>query len=113
MELMEFRIIEITSASRIRVKSASITTVIIPTSEFLELGEDEVGFLEGRFSQHWKGAYFQGGILNPGWSGRVTAELLVFGEFEVDVGEGVAHAIIFKGTNVLNYVFKGRRPWQE
>lgn len=109
---MEFRIIEITAASKIKVKSAAVTTVILPTNEFLELGEDEVGFLEGRFSHHWKGAYMQGGILNPGWSGRITAELLVFGEFEVEAGEPVAHAIILKGKNVLNYIYKGRHSWQ-
>ena len=73
---MEFKIIDITSASKIKVKSATITTVIIPTNEVLSLDEDEVGILEGRFSHHWKGAYFQGGIINPGWSGKITAELM-------------------------------------
>lgn len=110
---MEFRVIEITSASRVRIKSSGITTVIMPTNELIELGEDEVGFLEGRFSHHWKGAYMQGGILNPGWSGRITAELLVFGEIEIEAGECVAHAIILKGENVLNYTFKGKSSWQE
>lgn len=110
---MEFRIINITAASNVRVKSATLTSVIVPTRELLELGEDEVGFMEGRFSHHQKGVYFQGGILNPGWKGRVTAEFLVFGEFEITEGEQVAHAIILKGENVLGYVFKGLGKWQD
>lgn len=109
---MEFRIIDITAASTVRVKSATLTSMIVPTQETLELDEDEVGFLEGRFSHHQKGAYFQGGILNPGWKGRITGEFLVFGEFEVEKGEQIAHAIILKGENVLGYIFKERRKWQ-
>ena len=111
---MEFKIIDITSASRVRVKTSGIVTVIVPTNELLTLEKDEVGFLEGRFSHHWKGAYFQGGILNPEWSGKVTCELLlVGGEIQIEEGEQVAHAIILKGKNVLNYSFKGTAPWQE
>ncbi len=110
---MEFRIIDITAASTVRIKSASLTSVIVPTKEIIELGEDEVGSLEGRFSHHQKGAYFQGGILNPGWKGKITAEFLVFGEFEIIEGEQVAHAIILKGENILDYTFKGVRKWQE
>jgi len=109
---MEFRIIEITATSTVRVKSATLTSVIVPTQETLELSKDEVGVLEGRFSHHQKGAYFQGGILNPGWKGNGTAEFLVFGEFEILRGEQVAHAIIFKGINTLMYTFKGKRKWQ-
>ena len=109
---MDFKIIEITAASTVRVKSASLTSMIVPTNELLTLREDEVGFMEGRFSHHQKGAYFQGGILNPGWKGKITAEFLVFGEFEIEKGEQVAHAIILKGKNVLDYVFKGLGKWQ-
>ena len=109
---MEFRIIEITAASTVRTKSATLTSVIVPTQEVLELCEDEVGFLEGRFSHHQKGAYFQGGILNPGWKGKITAEFLTFGEFEIEEGEQVAHAIILKGKNIGVYTFKGLGKWQ-
>ena len=109
---MEFKVIEITASSTVRVKSASLTSLIVPTNEELSLSNDEVGFLEGRFSHHQRGAYFQGGILNPGWSGRITAEFLVFGEFEVEKGECVVHAIILKGKNVLGYTFKKRGKWQ-
>lgn len=109
---MEFRVIDITSAASVRVKSATLTSMIVPTNEVLTLGDDEIGVLEGRFSHHQKGAYFQGGLLNPGWSGKVTAEFLVFGEFEIEKDEQVAHAIILKGENVLGYVFRGRGRWQ-
>lgn len=110
---MDFRIVDITAGSTVRIKSATLTSVIVPTREALELGEDEVGFLEGRFSHHQRGAYFQGGILNPGWKGKITAEFLAFGEFEIEEGEQVAHAIILKGKNTLGYLFKGLGKWQE
>ncbi len=110
---MDFRIIDITAASTVRVKSASLTSMIVPTQETIQLDGDEVGFLEGRFSHHQKGAYFQGGILNPGWKGKITAEFLVFGEFEILEGEQVAHAIVLKGKNMLDYTFKEVRKWQE
>jgi len=109
---MEFRIIDITAASTVRIKSATLTSMIVPTQEVIELSEDEIGVLEGRFSHHQKGAYFQGGILNPGWKGKITAEFLAFGEFEIKQGEQVAHAIILKGKNVLGYTFSGLRKWQ-
>lgn len=46
---MEFRIIDITSASSVKVKSATLTSVITPTNELLTFGEDEVGFLEEKW----------------------------------------------------------------
>ena len=111
---MDFRIIDITAASAIKVKSSGVSTVIVPTNEELTIAPDEVGFLEGRFSHHWKGAYFQGGILNPGWKGRITCELLIVGgEIQLEKGEQVAHAVILKGTNVLNYQYRGTTAWQE
>lgn len=111
---MEFRVVDITSASQVKIKASGVATVILPTNEVLALDEDEVGFLEGRFSHHWKGAYFQGGILNPGWKGRVTCELLVIGgEVEIAKDEQVAHAIILRGENVFGYVYKGTSKWQE
>ena len=110
---MEFRIIDITAASTVRIKSATLTSMIVLTNELLILGEDEIGFLEGRFTHHQKGAYFQGGILNPGWEGKITAEFLVFGEFEIEKDEQVAHAIILKGKNALGYTFTRVRKWQE
>lgn len=110
---MDFRIVDITAASTVRIKSATLTSMIVPTNEVIELGKDEVGYLEGRFSHHQKGAYFQGGILNPDWKGKVTAEFLVFGEFEIKEGEQVAHAVILKGKNVLDYTFTGVGKWQK
>lgn len=111
---MDFKVIDITSAVQVKVKSSGVSTIILPTSEVIELEEDEIGFLEGRFSHHWKGAYFQGGILNPGWKGKITCELLVIGgEFEINKGEQIAHAVILKGKNVLGYVYKGTTKWQE
>lgn len=92
---MNFRIIDITSASKVKVKAAQ-AVVIVPSNEYIELGDDEVGFLEGKFSDHQRGTYMQGGIINPGWEGRITIELLIFGECDIEVGQKLAHAIILR-----------------
>lgn len=92
---MEFRIVDISSASKVKVKAAE-ATVIVPSNELIELGEDEIGFLEGKFTDHQQGIYMQGGIINPGWKGRITIELLIFGECSIEVNQQLAHAIILK-----------------
>ncbi len=92
---MEFRIVDISSASRVKVKTAQ-AIVIVPSNETIVLGDDEIGFLEGKFTDHQKGIYMQGGIINPGWSGKITIELIIFGECDIAVGEQLAHAIILR-----------------
>lgn len=92
---MEFRVVDISSASKVKVKAAQ-AIVIIPSNETVGLGDDEIGFLEGKFTDHQKGIFMQGGIINPGWSGKVTIELIVFGECDIKVGQQLAHAIILR-----------------
>lgn len=92
---MNFRIVDIHAATEVKVRAAQ-ATVIIPTQEIVKLSKDEVGFLEGKFSDHQKGVYMQGGIINPGWTGYLTVELIVFGECDIKVGQEVAHAIIIR-----------------
>lgn len=92
---MDFRIVELTSTSMVKVR-ASQAAVIVPSRELIELGDDEVGFLEGRFSDHQKGIYMQGGIIDPGWSGYITIELIIYGECDIEIGQHLAHAIILK-----------------
>ncbi len=83
---MNFRIIDISSASKVKVR-ASEATVIVPSNELIELADDEVGFLEGKFTDHQRGIYMQGGIINPGWKGKITIELIILGECSIEVGE--------------------------
>lgn len=92
---MDFRIIDITSASNIKVKAAD-GIVIVPSNELIELRKDEVGFLEGKFTDHQRGVYMQGGILNPGWKGYITLELIIYGEITIEKGQPLAHAIILR-----------------
>lgn len=92
---MSFRIMDITSASDIKVK-ASQAIVMVPSNEYVYVEKDEVGFLEGKFHDHQRGIYMQGGIINPGWGGKLTIELLIFGEVEIKKGQPLAHAIIVK-----------------
>ena len=92
---MNFRVIELTSASKVKVRSPQ-AAVIIPSREFVKLGMDEIGSLEGKFTDHQRGIYMQGGIIDPGWSGHITLELLIYGECDIEVGQHLAHAIILK-----------------
>lgn len=94
---MEFRILDITSASSVRVKAAQ-ASVIVPSNELIGLADDEFGFLEGKFADHKRGIYMQGGVINPGWKGKLTIELLINGECDIKKGQKIAHAIILKGT---------------
>lgn len=92
---MDFRVVELTSASKVRVRAAQ-AAVIVPSQEFIELGDDEIGSLEGKFTDHQKGIYMQGGIIDSGWSGYITIELLIYGECNIEVGQHLAHAIILR-----------------
>jgi len=92
---MDFRVIDITSASTVKVKAAQ-SIIIVPSNELIELGEDEIGVLEGKFTDHQKGIFMQGGIINPGWKGRISLELIIFGECDIESGQKLAHAIILK-----------------
>lgn len=92
---MDFRIIDISSASKVKVKAAQ-AIVIVPSNEPIELDDDEIGFLEGKFSDHQKGIFMQGGIINPDWKGKISLELIIFGECDIEVGQYLAHAIIIK-----------------
>ena len=89
------RIIDITAKGDVKVK-AGIATVIVESNEELNLDENEVGFLEGKRSHHHQGVFMQGGIINPGWKGRLTIEFLVTGEIKIVKGDEVAHATIFR-----------------
>lgn len=92
---MKFRVIELTAASEVKAKAAQ-AFVAVPSREWIELGNDEVGFLEGRFTDHQRGIFMQGGLINPGWKGYLTIELLIFGEVDIKVGQKMAHAIILQ-----------------
>ena len=92
---MDFRIVELTSASKVKVRAAQ-AAVIVPSQEIIHLSDDEIGSLEGRFSDHQRGIYMQGGIIDPGWTGFITIELLIYGECDIEVGQHLAHAIILR-----------------
>ena len=92
---MDFRVVELTSASKVKVRGAQ-AVVIVPSNELIETGDDEIGFLEGKFTDHQRGIYMQGGIIDPGWSGHITVELLIHGECNIEVGQHIAHAVILK-----------------
>lgn len=90
---MKFRVVEITSSSKVKVKAAQ-AVVIVPSNEHIKLSPNEIGFLEGRFTDHQRGIYMQGSIIDPNWEGYLTIELLIFGECDISVGQHIAHAII-------------------
>ncbi len=67
----------------------------VRAEEEITLALNQIGTLHGKKSHHDKGIFFQGGIINPGWSGHLTIELVVFGELRLAKGDEVAHAVIF------------------
>lgn len=102
---MRFSIKEIHSATDVIVK-APYACVIVKSQERISISVDEIGFLEGKRTHHHSGIFMQGGILNPGWEGYLSIELLVFGECHIRVGDEIAHAIILEGENTEGYTFK-------
>ena len=99
---MKIRVINITSDSEVKVKTA-IGTVIIKSQEMLQLGKNEVGFLEGKRKHHQQGVFMQGGIINAGWGGHLTIEFLVTGEISINKGDEIAHAIILTADDDVIY----------
>jgi len=99
---MKIRVIDITSASDVKVKSDK-ATVIIPSDEYIKLSKNEIGTLEGKQSHHIQGIFMQGGIINAGWEGILSIELLIQGEVEIKKGDKVAHAIIFETDEEVKY----------
>lgn len=97
---MKAKIIDITSASTVKVKADS-ATVIVLSNEFLRLKPTEVGFLEGKRKHHWQGVFMQGGIINPGWEGVLTIEFLITGEIDIKKGDKIAHAIILEADGEI------------
>lgn len=69
--------------------------VTIRSREEVSVGKNQMGILIGKKTHHDKGVFFQGGLINPGWKGYLTIELVIFGEIDIKEGEEVAHAIIF------------------
>lgn len=99
---MKARVINITSASNVKVKTA-IGTVIITSNEYIKLKKNEVGFLEGKRKHHHQGIFMQGGIINAGWEGYLTIEFLVTGEVNIQKNDQVAHAIIIQFDEEVHY----------
>ncbi|MCK4354760.1 hypothetical protein KAW43_00160 [Candidatus Parcubacteria bacterium] len=87
------RIVDVTASSSVKVVGSG--TLIVESNEEFDLSENEIGLLEGKRSHHHKGIFMQGGVLNPGWKGRLTIEFLLSGEAKIEKGDKIAHAIIF------------------
>ena len=105
---MRFRIVQLTSDSDVIVHGAP-TCVTVHTQEEISLSPNEVGHMEGKRTHHRRGAFMMGGLLNPGWSGKPSIEiLLMFGYLEIKKGDEIAHALILEGENVENYTFKDK-----
>ena len=69
--------------------------VQVKTNELVELSQNEVGIILGKHHFHDSGVGTFGGIVNPGWRGHLTIEMNIFGEFDVQKNEKIAHVVIF------------------
>jgi deoxycytidine triphosphate deaminase len=90
---MTDRIIDLTSCISVKVRGYP-AFLQVGTNENIILGPNECGQIEGKHSFHEKGIGTMGGIINPGWFGKLTIEFMVFGEIDLKKGEKIAHAII-------------------
>lgn len=86
------RVVDVTASSSVKVVGTG--TLIVESKEEFNLKDNEIGFLEGKRSHHHQGLFMQGGILNPGWEGRLTIEFVFTGTAKIDEGDKVAHATI-------------------
>ena len=91
--MLTIKVVDVTANSSVKVVGSG--TLIVESEEEFDLGENEVGFLEGKRGHHHKGIFMQGGILNPKWRGRLTIEFVFTGEAKITKGDKIAHAIIF------------------
>ncbi len=97
---MSFEIIDIHSNAKVVGKGYPLQ-LTVSSQEEISLGPNQVGVLLGKNKHHRSGIFFQGGIINPGWSGYLTIELVIFGEATIEIGEAVAHALIFTDHGMI------------
>jgi deoxycytidine triphosphate deaminase len=86
-------VIEITSDRSLK-GYGSPGILIVESNELLKLNEYQLGRIEGKRGHHHDFIFMQGGIINSGWEGRLTVELIHFGTIKIEEGEKVAHAVI-------------------
>ena len=92
---MTFRILDITSAETVKVRGGPAFAQV-NTQETITMADDEVGIILGKHAFHDRGVGTFGGIVNPGWSGKLTIELVIFNEFEIKKGDKLAHVVVVK-----------------
>ncbi len=97
---MSFEIVDIHADVSVDAKGYP-TQVTIESREVIILKDNQVGVLLGKKKHHGKGIFFQGGIINPGWRGSLTIELIVFGEVRIKEGDPIAHALIFTDNGMI------------
>ena len=71
--------------------------VVIESTEEISCNHNQVGIILGKNRHHRKGWFMQGGLVNPGWRGKLTIEIKYNGEIQIDQGDEVAQVIIFEG----------------
>ena len=101
---MKFRLVQLHSDSYVKTHSPQ-ACVTVYSKEEVSLALDEVGILLPKRTHHRQGAFMMGGLLNPGWKGKPTIEIVLFGELEIKEGDEVAHALILQGENTEGYTF--------
>jgi deoxycytidine triphosphate deaminase len=87
------KVIDLTSSETVKTKGFP-AYLQVSTNEELKLSKDEVGIILGKHSHHEKGIGIFGGIVNPGWKGKLTIEFNIFGEIQIKKGEKIAHVLI-------------------
>lgn len=90
------KVIDLVADEHVHVRG-NPACVSVPTSPLLSLAPDEVGFILPKRSMQEKGIHAQSGVIHPGWSGRISVVLMIWGEARIIPRDKIAHAVIISG----------------
>ena len=86
-------VIDLIAAEHIHVRGNPAYISVVTTND-IRLDSSEIGFVLPKRGMQEEGIYAQSGIIHPGWSGRISVVLMVWGETRIIPGDKVAHAVI-------------------
>lgn len=91
---MTFNVIDLVSPHYVRARGSNAMVQII-SEPLVSLGSHQVGIVLSKHKWHMQGMTTFTGIVNPGWSGNITVEIMVNGELIIEPGDSVAHVLVF------------------
>ncbi len=91
---MTFEVLDLVSPHYVRAVGNG-TMIQLLSEPAVSLGAHQVGIVLSKHKWHMQGMTTFTGIVNPGWSGNITVEIMVNGELVIQPGDSVAHVLVF------------------